>query len=124
MSKSRAKAKQPSTREEQALALLDRERDILLNGPLTALEALVVKREALLTEILAEVEPAPEGFLAILKTKAERNGRLLLASLAGLRTAREQIEEADQAARTLRTYTAAGTSVAVSEAPKAHDHRR
>lgn len=111
-------------RRDQALDLLDRERDILLNGPLNALEALVVKREALLTEILAEPEREPAGFLRTLRSKAERNGRLLVASLAGLRAAREQLDEAEQAARTLRTYTPSGTSVAVAETEKTHDHRR
>lgn len=120
----KAKGKQSVTRQQQALDLLDQERTILLNGPLNALEALVTKRESLLTEIMAEPKQNPDGFLQILKSKAERNGRLLLASLAGLRSARDQIDEADQAAHTLRTYTPSGTSVAVSDAAKTHDHRR
>lgn len=120
----KAKRVRGKMRHDEALDLLDQERTILLNGPLNALQALVVKREALLTEILAEPEQDSEGFLKVLRIKAERNGRLLLATLAGLRAAREQIDEADVAARTLRTYTPSGAPVAVSDAPKTHDQRR
>ena len=120
----RRTASKQADQQSRMLEFFDREREVLLNGPLSELQALVTKREALLAAILADADPAPEGFLRALKGKAERNGRLLLASLAGLRAAREQIEQAEQAARTLRTYTAAGTSVAVSEPPKTRDQRR
>lgn len=115
---------QITVRQEQTLDILDRERDVLLKGPLGQLASLVEKRETLLVKVLADTETLSESFLRTLHTKAERNGRLILASLAGFRAAREQIEEADLSARTLRTYTAAGSSVAVAEPPKTRDHRR
>lgn len=120
----KASTRRGTDRQGKALDLLDREREILLNGPLSALGPVVARREALLADILDKAAPGDEVFLEALKTKAERNGRLLLASLAGLRVAQEQIEEAEEAARTLRTYTATGASVAVSEQAKRHDQRR
>jgi hypothetical protein len=114
----------PNGRQRKALGLLDREREIILAGPLAELEALVAKREALVDSILADAAPPPEGFLVALKAKAERNSRLLLAALAGLRAGQEQIAEASAARATLRTYTAAGSARDVLEPPASRDTRR
>jgi hypothetical protein len=111
-------------REAMALRLLDRERAALLEGPLSDLEALVAAREALVAEILAATEPPSTAFVAALRSKAERNSRLLLASLAGVRAARGQVEAAGAAARRLRTYTAEGKAREVSDQPSTRDSRR
>lgn len=111
-------------RHDRVLRLLDAERRILLEGPLAALAPLVDKREALLAEILEGERPQPEGFLEALQAKAERNSRLLLASLAGLKAAQEQVAAAEAAQTSLKTYTADGASVDVRRAPSTHDHRR
>ncbi len=111
-------------RQARVLALFDEERDVLLNGPMTALADLVARREALVAELLADPHTVPVPFLVALRARAERNGRLLLASLAGIQVAQAQIEAGEQKARSLVTYTAAGTSVQVSEPPKTRDHRR
>ena len=52
-----------------------------------------------------------------LKARAERNSRLILASLAGVRSGAAQAEEARLAAEKLRTYSASGEPVEV-QAPK------
>ncbi|HRP07978.1 MAG TPA: alcohol dehydrogenase catalytic domain-containing protein [Gemmatimonadales bacterium] len=71
----------------------------------------------------AEAAAIPEAFLTALKTKAERNSRLLLASLAGVRAAAAQIDAIAAARGELRTYTAAGASVAVAPTPGTRDQR-
>lgn len=99
------------SRYDRILELLDLERKAILNGPLEGLQDLVDRREAVLAEVLAQDEAAPEEFLATLKVKAERNSRLILASLAGIKAADAEISRIRDARDQLRTYTAAGTSV-------------
>ena len=69
------------------------------------------------------VQAAPEAFLAALKSRAERNSRLLLASLAGVKAAQTQISEINSARDRLRTYSADGTSREVSQTAITRDHR-
>ena len=111
-------------RHERALGLLDAERRVLLDGPLSELKPLVDKREALLADLLAPGHDAPEGFLEALQAKAERNSRLLLASIAGLKAAREQVDAAEEARSSLKTYTATGAAVEVRKPASSHDERR
>ena len=84
-----------SARFERVLRLLDQERKVILNGPLTELKALVERREALLGELFAEERALPEAFLAAVKARAERNSRLILASIAGVKSAEAQIARID-----------------------------
>ena len=72
-----------SARYARILRLLDLERKVILNGPLSSLRALVDRREAAVAEVLDSESEVPEAFLAALKARAERNSRLILASLAG-----------------------------------------
>lgn len=111
-------------RHDRVLRLLDDERRALLEGPIAALPGIVEKREALLAELLASGRPPPEGFLETLQARAERNGRLLLAALAGVKAARSQVEAAAAAQSNLRTYTADGASRDVRDAGATTDRRR
>jgi hypothetical protein len=111
-------------REDKALHLLDRERAVLLRGPIGELEALVARREAVMAEILADTRPPSAAFVEALRVKAERNSRLLLASIAGLRAGREQVESAGTAGQRLRTYTAQGQALEVNEGAATRDSRR
>ena len=77
-----------SARYARILRLLDLERKVILNGPLSSLRALVDRREAAVDEVLDSESEVPEAFLAALKARAERNSRLILASLAGVRSGR------------------------------------
>jgi hypothetical protein len=106
-----------SARYARVLRLLDLERKLILNGPLAGLKALVDQREAAVADILANETDLPEAFLIALKARAERNSRLLLASLAGVRSGAAQAEQARAAAERLRTYSASGAPVEV-QAPK------
>lgn len=112
-----------STRYERVLKLLDQERKVILNGPLSELGALVERREAAVAEILEGEAELPEAFLAALKAKAERNSRLLLASLAGVRSGADQVARIHAARERLRTYSADGQPVEVRQPVITRDQR-
>jgi hypothetical protein len=97
-----------SVRYARILRLLDIERKLILNGPLSGLKAVVERREAALAELLGHETDLPEAFLVALKARAERNGRLILASLAGLRSGAAEIERIRGACGEFGTYTASG----------------
>ena len=112
-----------ASRHERVLSLLDQERRVLLDGPLRDLPALGERREALLAEILAEPGELPPGFVAALKSMAERNRRLILASLEGVTAAEAQIARIDQARDSLRTYSPQGAAVEAAPARITRDAR-
>jgi hypothetical protein len=112
-----------ANRYARVLRLLDLERKVILNGPLTSLMTLVKRREAAMTEILAPGHNLPEAFLVALKARAERNSRLILASLAGVKSARARLDEIEAAGDELRTYNAEGTPVEVRRRPTTRDRR-
>lgn len=112
-----------NARYERVLRLLDQERKVILNGPLTELSALVEKREALLDELLAGERSLPEAFLAAVKSRAERNSRLIMASIAGVKAAEAQIARMDEARDSLRTYSAEGAPVEVRSGKVTRDTR-
>ena len=58
---------------------------------------------------------APDG--------AERNGRLLLASLAGVKAGAAQIQQIQAARDHLRTYAPSGARVEVTPPPGSRDQR-
>ena len=102
-----------SARYARVLRLLDLERKLILNGPLTGLRALVDQRETAIADILANETDLPEAFLVALKARAERNSRLILASLAGVKAGAAQAQAAMTEASQLRTYSASGEPVEV-----------
>lgn len=112
-----------SSRFERVLRLLDQERKVLLNGPLAELGALVDKREQLLGELLDQARDLPEAFLTAVKARAERNSRLILASIAGVKSAEAEIARMDDARDRLRTYTASGAPIDVAPARITRDTR-
>ena len=112
-----------SARYARILRLLDLERKLILNGPLVGLKALVERREAAVAEVLATETDLPEAFLVALKARAERNSRLILASLAGVRAGAAQVEEIRASRGQLRTYNAAGAPVEVVPTQITRDQR-
>jgi hypothetical protein len=103
-----------TTRYARVLRLLDLERKLILNGPLAGLAALVERREAALAEILENETELPEAFVVALKSRAERNGRLLLASLAGVRAGTVEVERIRTTGDSLRTYAPTGERIDAS----------
>ncbi len=112
-----------TARYARVLRLLDLERKLILSGPLAGLAALVERREAALVEILETESELPEAFIAALKARAERNGRLLLASLAGVKAGIAEIERIRAAGDRLQTYAPTGARVDVTPPPVTRDQR-
>ena len=112
-----------SARYARVLRLLDLERKLILNGPLTGLKAVVEQRDSAVADILEAETDLPEAFLIALKARAERNSRLILASLAGVRSGIARIGQMEAERGELRTYTADGAPVAVRTAEATRDHR-
>ena len=81
------------------------------------------RREAALVEILETESELPEAFIAALKARAERNGRLLLASLAGVKAGIAEIERMRAAGDRLQTYAPTGARVDVTPPPVTRDQR-
>lgn len=105
-----------TSRCARILRLLDLERTVILNGPLASLATLVDRRERMLAEILAAGRELPPDFVTALKARAERNARLLLASLAGVKAAAGEVEKLERARGEIGTYTARG-----ARSPRAPD---
>jgi hypothetical protein len=111
-----------SVRYARILRLLDIERGLILNGPLSGLKAIVERREAALAELLEAESDLPEAFLVALKARAERNGRLILASRAGVRAGAAQIDRIRAAGGEIGTYTANGQRQEAAQ-PATRDQR-
>jgi hypothetical protein len=112
-----------SARYARVLRLLDLERKLILSGPLNGLKALVERREAAVAEIFEKETELPEAFLVALRARAERNGRLLLASLAGVKDGVAQVEGIRGARDRLSTYSAAGERVEVGQKVATQDKK-
>ena len=110
------------SRQEKVLRLLDEERAVILRGPLADLAPLVARREIEIEEIFAGESP-DQAFLAAVRARAERNGRLLRASLAGARAAVETVEKARRAAQRLRTYSPEGQPIELGAPRITRDQR-
>jgi hypothetical protein len=95
----------PSTLE----TLLDQTRDAVLAGDLTALSDLAPLVEAEVAD-LPRLDAADAGRL---QRKADRNARLLQAATAGIRAARDRVEEIFNGP-TLTTYDARGRRAAIA----------
>jgi flagellar biosynthesis/type III secretory pathway chaperone len=112
-----------SSRYSKVLRMLDEERQLLLTGPLDKLHSLVTKREAAMNELLSSGVSLPEAFIVALKARADRNGRLLRASIDGMKSARAQIDQIARQSEELRTYKADGTEVRVISTQTTRDTR-
>ena len=88
------------------IALLERERKMLLEGNLTELEGIAKQKEGLLSETALTSGGTTD--LAQIRELSERNERLLLASLEGVKAAGSRLADIRRAATQLETYTDAG----------------
>jgi flagellar biosynthesis/type III secretory pathway chaperone len=112
-----------TSRYSKVLRLLDEERKLLLSGPLDKLDALVKKREAAMAELLESDTRLPEAFIVALRARAERNGRLLQASIEGVKSAQAQVAKINEQSGELKTYTAEGRAISVSQKRSTRDTR-
>jgi hypothetical protein len=100
--------------------LLERERDLMLDGRFERLEAEATARDRLSTQLACFDHDAlaPHGeALAALRAAAERNMRLLQAALRGAAAGKRRLEEIVEARARLRTYDETGAPVERAAAP-------
>jgi hypothetical protein len=112
-----------SARYARVLRLLDLERRMILSGPLAGLAAVVDRREAALAEIVATEVDLPEAFLVAVRARAERNSRLLVASLAGAKAGAAELGRLLAARDRLSTYSASGARVEMRPGRPVRDKR-
>lgn len=87
--------------------LLEEERRVLLAGDLTAIRALLERKETLIKQ-LGTLEGAAERELQGLQVKALRNQALLDGTLRGIRTVATRMGTLRRIRKTLETYDEAG----------------
>ena len=88
-------------------ALLDAERQALLDGDLAALTGMVEEKERLI-EALNKAEFADEGALTPVNDKVQRNQALLEQALSGIRTVARRLADIRQARKSFDTYDRLG----------------
>lgn len=94
-------------------AIFEKERDVLLTGNLSRLDALTKQKSDLLQNLKEHpghrTDVAPNGLLS----KAQRNANLLGQALEGLQAARSRLAEIQIARSGLATYGPAGQRVTI-----------
>jgi len=100
--------------------LLERERKLLLAGSLDGLARIAAHKEDLAAR-LKKVGRSPA--LERLKTKAERNARLLESAGAGIRSVLRRIEAVREGPEPLSTYSASGRKTDLGGARRTMERR-
>ncbi len=94
----------PDTTTDQLLDLLDREKQAILAADFDALGCILAEKEALMPTLSTSPEKLPG-----LRDRAARNGRLLEAAMAGLRSAQKRLAILRDVGSSLSTYTKDGS---------------
>ncbi len=110
----------------QILAMMEEERVILLNGPLSALAPLTAKR-SLILEALEKGGPVSRAVLGDgltqIRSLAIRNKKLFQASVAGMKAAAETLQDLERNIDGMQTYTSRGEKVLAAQPSVKKDHR-
>ena len=88
-------------------ALLDRERQALLDGDLETLAGMVEEKERLI-DALNKAERAAEASLSPVNDKVRRNQALLEQALSGIRSVARKLADIREARRSFDTYDRLG----------------
>lgn len=104
---------------DQLNMLLDRERRALLSGKLDTLTHVLQQKEGLLDQIVQSPMHVSAQDISSLRTKLDRNQRLLAIALDGLRDVAKRINELRRVQNSLETYDCQGRR-ALSHAPSTH----
>lgn len=110
-------------RVRQIRDLLLEERQKILKGPLPDLTALIEKREALVAKLSEGIDALSQNDIESIKVEADRNQRLLQASLNGVREAEAEIAQQRKASQTMGTYTSDGQRFEVQTGVDLNDRR-
>ena len=110
----------------QIITLMEDERTVLLQGPLSALAAITEKRSAIL-DALENGGPVSRSVLGNGLTKirslATRNKKLFEASVEGMNAATQSLRQLKANIGAMETYTSRGKKVLVVHNPTSKDHR-
>lgn len=110
----------------QILLLMEEERQVLLNGPLSSLMGITSKRAAIL-DALENGGPVSRSVLgaglAQIRDKATRNKKLFESSILGMNNATETLRLLEENLGAMQTYTSRGEKVMVLQSPGKKDHR-
>jgi len=90
------------------LKLLTEERKLILKGPLADLNRIAVRRDKLVEDLVNGKTLLTEADIKVIRHEANRNQRLLEASLSGMNAAKTLLPEQRRAATTMGTYTDSG----------------
>ena len=108
-------------RVRSILAILNEERQVILNGPLSNLVELTEKREKLLDSLIEVKDALSEVDLAPIREEANKNQRLLDASMSGVKEANQILSDIHHAATTMGTYTNNGERMEIRKSRDLND---
>lgn len=114
------------TLEETMLALdalLETERQALLNGDLDAIAGLVPEKESLIDSLLA-LQPSSGDDLARLQKKLTRNSALFDSALEGIRSVANRLSTLRRLRRSLETYDQSGRKMPLVEGQSSRLEKR
>lgn len=104
------------TEKETAIAalgaLLEREREALLNGDFDTLVAQLEEKQALV-ETLNDLDGGGDGELEALQGKVQRNQALLNSALEGIRSVAARMSALHQVRKSLDTYDESGRKTTI-----------
>ena len=95
-------------RVRNILKLLTEERKIILKGPLSDLNRIVVRRDKLIEGLVGGNFSPVEADIDAIRHEANRNQSLLKASLLGMQAAKKLLIELQVGRTTMGTYTDSG----------------
>ncbi len=103
---------------QKLCAILDQEYLALLGGRFDRLDQTLKRTDALVDALERAIETDPgEGDPVVdeLRSKADRNARVILSSLAGIKAAQRRVDDIRKAVNGLDTYTGQGRKVSLTD---------
>jgi len=111
---------------KRILAIMDKERELLLSGEIIKIGALVGERDEQIAALSAADglgKPEFRALLADIKKKAERNAKLLEAARDGVRDAEALLGEINAKQSRLGAYGIDGTATRTANVSPRHERR-
>lgn len=111
---------------KQIVALMEEERRVLLNGPLSSITEIASKRGAIL-DALENGGPVARSVLGNglnhIRNLAIQNKKLFEASIEGMKAATDTLQKLEENIGVMETYTSSGEKVLVLQRSSKKDHR-
>ncbi len=111
---------------KQIVALMEEERRVLLNGPLSSITEIAAKRGVIL-DALENGGPVSRSVLRNglkhIRNLAIQNKKLFEASIEGMKAATDTLQKLEENIGVMETYTSSGEKVLVLQRSSKKDHR-